>query len=974
MNTFQPTISNLIPNHFPQIYKENGPQFIAFVQAYYEWLEQTYSDINIEITNASSLFVKGESVYQTKNGSNTATGTVQLVGNTSLTVNSVSGAYSTSLAIYGASSNTVANVAYVSNTITTGNPTYILRNMMSYLDIDSTLDQFIVYFQNTYLKGIQFDISSDKRLTVKRILDLYRAKGNSRAIKLLFQLVFGEDIDIYYPGKDIFKTSDGEYVLPVYLEVSSSSRTNEFLGKQFTGVQSGAVAFCDRIVRLSVGSKLCDVFFISKINSIDFITGEQLNINGNLVNVPTVTGSLTNLIVNDGGTGFSNGDIVNLTSTYGTGGTARVSNTSQVTGIVSFTLADGGWGFTTNSNVLISTSKVYLANINTTLPTNWRPIDKFSNVTFQVPGNNASNVYSNAFALDTTLTLLCGASNGTFVSGETIVSFDGNCSGTLKTISSNSSSTVLSVGNVVNSYFGVGNTVIGQTSGATATVSSFGATIGVMSMSGGVNSQYTSMLTSYPGTILTSSQTASFYNGELLYQSNGSANIATGIIWSQNTTAIQYSPLSGNFTTSYQVKGNVSGSNGVVSSVLPTQQVNATITSFSTGTTANVIISNTFVTETFYQYTDKISGNNSSNFPYMAMNLANTAFGFPSNPTANATSGLLIDIIKYNTLSLGEIQTIQTTNPGKTYNDNPFVEFYQNGIAQNQQQDYIITTQNVVGGFTVGEIVTQAVPLTGVISLTLTGVSGTYLVGENIRVAGANVGVVYNYSSNTLFVQNTAAISTSQVVTGKSSSASGTVSVIALSTTGTAYGRVKIISGANVNVKRMSSLISFVSGTNIVGQQSGAVANAYNVATDTNTLFSGDNANVISKVVTGNGTVTSLTVKNSGIGFVNGELITFSSADGSKTGTAKTILGKQGYGQGYYASTKGFLSADKYLQDGSFYQNYSYQILASVDLSKYADMVKASVHPAGTKMFGYTHKKFLFSNPLAVSNFSIATS
>ena len=33
-------ISPLIENQFPQFYKEEGPQFIAFVKAYYEWMEQ----------------------------------------------------------------------------------------------------------------------------------------------------------------------------------------------------------------------------------------------------------------------------------------------------------------------------------------------------------------------------------------------------------------------------------------------------------------------------------------------------------------------------------------------------------------------------------------------------------------------------------------------------------------------------------------------------------------------------------------------------------------------------------------------------------------------------------------------------------------------------------------------------------------------------------------------------------------------
>ena len=34
-------VSPFVPQQFPALYKENGPNFIAFVQAYYEWLERS---------------------------------------------------------------------------------------------------------------------------------------------------------------------------------------------------------------------------------------------------------------------------------------------------------------------------------------------------------------------------------------------------------------------------------------------------------------------------------------------------------------------------------------------------------------------------------------------------------------------------------------------------------------------------------------------------------------------------------------------------------------------------------------------------------------------------------------------------------------------------------------------------------------------------------------------------------------------
>ena len=47
LNDFEDYISPLIERQFPAIYREDGPEFVAFVKAYYEYLEQTDKDLYI---------------------------------------------------------------------------------------------------------------------------------------------------------------------------------------------------------------------------------------------------------------------------------------------------------------------------------------------------------------------------------------------------------------------------------------------------------------------------------------------------------------------------------------------------------------------------------------------------------------------------------------------------------------------------------------------------------------------------------------------------------------------------------------------------------------------------------------------------------------------------------------------------------------------------------------------------------------
>ena len=66
--------------------------------------------------------------------------------------------------------------------------------------------------------------------------------------------------------------------------------------------------------------------------------------------------------------------------------------------------------------------------------------------------------------------------------------------------------------------------------------------------------------------LIMSSNTAAFTTGELIYQSNGSANVATGLLYSANSTTLKITNTFGTFVTSYQVKGNSSSANAVISS------------------------------------------------------------------------------------------------------------------------------------------------------------------------------------------------------------------------------------------------------------------------------------------------------------------------------------------------------------------------------------------------------------------------
>lgn len=94
-------------------------------------------------------------------------------------------------------------------------------------------------------------------------------------------------------------------------------------------------------------------------------------------------------------------------------------------------------------------------------------------------------------------------------------------------------------------------------------------------------------------------------------------------------------------------------------------------------------------------------------------------------------------------------------------------------------------------------------------------------------------------------------------------------------------------------------------------------------------------------------------VIDSGLGYEQREeavLVSLSNTNLVTTGTI--LLTKQGQGEGFFKSTRGFLNSDKYIHDSYYYQDYSYEVRSSIVFNKYSDLLRKLWHPAGVEKFG----------------------
>lgn len=401
---------------------------------------------------------------------------------------------------------------------------YHSRRLFEYTDIDETVDEFLVYFKETYLKNIQIDTSFNTRQLIKHSLDLYRSKGSERALKLLFKIVFGSNAKIYYPDKDIFRLSAGKYYEPKYLEVTLNEKNSKFVGFQITGLKSKAVGFVERVIRKTYQGKITDIFYLSAIKG-NFQVGEKIDFSNKTMRnevSPTIIGSLGEIEVDVEGSGsdFNEGEIVDVFSETGSQAKGRVKETSSISGILDYELIEGGYGYTSNSTVLFSEKIISVSN--SSVPNLFEGIyQPLANINY-LNANNSFEIgdYINSYY----------ANNSLAGTAEVLkVYLTDNTSGTLfvQVISGNiSTNTIYTSGNLVAANVSVTNGFFDLT--ATANVCGYrntnsGLKIGIANVT---NQFYTDVYTYTTETLITDTITSishgasgnvGYYGNNLLY-------------------------------------------------------------------------------------------------------------------------------------------------------------------------------------------------------------------------------------------------------------------------------------------------------------------------------------------------------------------------------------------------------------------------------------------------------------------------
>ena len=258
----------------------------------------------------------------------------------------------------------------------TANPIQNIQQLLDYADVDKTISRFLINFRNAFLTSIPDKIheSLERRNLTKNIKTLYQAKGTKRASEIFFKLLFNEAAEIRYPKDEMLRVSDGKWDTKKILRclaVGTSEPAN-LVGQTIT--QGSSTAIVEDVFKFLIGGvEVTELVLGDDSISGTFTAGENItgtdNTDSNVIVTLTVSSIIDQKTITNDGALYNEDDSVEITA-GGTGASVKVGTIGP--GTIQEVLVDtGGSGYAVGDTVNFgsgnATAKVSVVNGGVTL-------------------------------------------------------------------------------------------------------------------------------------------------------------------------------------------------------------------------------------------------------------------------------------------------------------------------------------------------------------------------------------------------------------------------------------------------------------------------------------------------------------------------------------------------------------------------------------------------------------------------------
>ena len=168
------------------------------------------------------------------------------------------------------------------------NPVQNIQQLLEYADVDNTIFDFLDQMRAALMTSIPNSLapSVSKRKLLKNIKDLYSAKGTREGHELFFRILLGEEANIFYPTEHMLRVSNGDWRREVTLRCSGFAGVSgdEIINQKITAQTSGATAIVNDAITFQEGTQSVTELELANIDG-TFEDGETIIANSTVRDV-----------------------------------------------------------------------------------------------------------------------------------------------------------------------------------------------------------------------------------------------------------------------------------------------------------------------------------------------------------------------------------------------------------------------------------------------------------------------------------------------------------------------------------------------------------------------------------------------------------------------------------------------------------------------------------------------------------------
>jgi hypothetical protein len=265
-----------------------------------------------------------------------------------------------------------------------GQVDYNLQNVKSNTDVDTSIDLYLQQLEAEFLKQIPKDIEIDKKFLIKNIRSFYASKGTEKSYQFLFNILFNENVEFYYPKNDILRASDGKWETVTSIRFLNDNNydvfalTGETIYQDYVytnpstnleETRTWATAKIERIIQFFLGDTLITEAYLSNVTGLgDFLVSSsdaeddrKYIYYKDTENNPyefRIVPMVTTIEVENPGTGYNAGTLLNITTAPGDSGVGASAQISSIIpgNIQALNIVSRGQDYKVNDPVVFESS------------------------------------------------------------------------------------------------------------------------------------------------------------------------------------------------------------------------------------------------------------------------------------------------------------------------------------------------------------------------------------------------------------------------------------------------------------------------------------------------------------------------------------------------------------------------------------------------------------------------------------------